>query len=94
MGPPRRGPLHHRPARSIRSQEQRCQSQANRGPKNGAGQDGAGNGGDEVAQEPGGGLVMQFRLANFEVRSTATSTYNLPQAVRTSAVSMWKQPIG
>ena len=34
--------------------------------------------------------VCSSAYANFDVRSMATNTYNLPSSVRTSAISMWK----
>ncbi len=38
--------------------------------------------------------LTSWAKAYFEVRSTATKRCSLPSSVRTSAMSMWKKPIG
>jgi hypothetical protein len=57
-----------------------------------------GHGRDKIAKElggnPGGCFLMQLDKGEFDVRSLATKKWSLPSLVRTSAMSMWKKPIG
>lgn len=61
------------------------------------GMDLVGDGSDQAQQEvsgDGGGGLCSSTKANFEVRPIATNICSLPCSVRTSATSMWKEPIG